>query len=82
MTSLPAQRLKLFDRGLLRAGMKADIVVFKAETIIDRSEFLNPHQYAEGIVHVFVNGRPALLDLKITEERPGVVLRGPAYQTR
>ena len=80
MTSLPAQRLKLVDRGLLRPGMKADIAVFNAETIIDRSEFLRPHQYAEGVVHVFVNGRPVLLDRKITEERPGAVLRGPAYR--
>jgi N-acyl-D-aspartate/D-glutamate deacylase len=82
MTSLPAQRLKLFDRGLVRVGMKADIAVFKAETIADRSEFLRPHQYAVGVMHVIVNGRPVLLDRKVTGERPGIVLRGPAYRTR
>jgi N-acyl-D-aspartate/D-glutamate deacylase len=82
MTSLPAQRLKLFDRGLIRVGMKADITVFRAETIIDRSEFLKPHQYAEGVVHVLVNGRPVLLDRKITENRPGVVVYGPAYRAQ
>ncbi len=79
MTSLPAQRLKLFDRGLLRPGMKADLSIFNPQTIVDRSEFLQPHQYAKGVAHVIVNGRPVLLDGRITGERPGQVLRGPAY---
>ncbi len=78
MSSLPAARLRLFDRGLLRPGMKADVVVFDASTVTDRATFTAPHQYAEGIRHVFVNGKPVLLDGKITAERPGRVLYGPA----
>jgi N-acyl-D-amino-acid deacylase len=80
MTSLPANRFGLWDRGLLRPGMKADIVVFDAETIIDRAEFGRPHQYAEGVRHVFVNGQAVLLDGKLTGARPGETLYGPAWQ--
>jgi dihydroorotase/N-acyl-D-amino-acid deacylase len=79
MSSLPAGRLRLLDRGLLRPGMKADVVVFDAATVIDKATFGNPHQYATGIRHVFVNGKPVLLDGKMTRERPGRVLYGPAY---
>lgn len=80
MTSLPANRFGLWDRGLLRPGMKADIVVFDAETILDRAEFGKPHQYAEGVRHVFVNGQAVLLDGKLTGARPGETLYGPAWQ--
>ena len=78
MSGLPATRFKIFDRGLLHAGMKADIVVFNKDTVIDKSEFGNPHQYAEGFRHVLVNGRAVLLDGKMTGARPGQVLYGPA----
>ncbi|HBY59098.1 MAG TPA: N-acyl-D-amino-acid deacylase [Solibacterales bacterium] len=78
MSGFPAQRLKLYDRGLLRPGMKADIAVFDPATIIDRAEFTNPHQYAEGVRHVLVNGRPALLNGKMTGDLGGRVLYGPA----
>jgi N-acyl-D-aspartate/D-glutamate deacylase len=77
MTSLPASRLKLADRGLLRPGMKADIVAFDPERIIDKSEFTKPHQYSVGIVHHIVNGTPVLLDEKMTGAMPGRVLYGP-----
>lgn len=77
MTGLPSSRLKLADRGLLRPGMKADIVVFDPVRIIDRSEFTKPHQYSEGVVHHLVNGTPVLLDEKMTGARPGRVLYGP-----
>ncbi|MBM3957279.1 MAG: amidohydrolase family protein, partial [Gemmatimonadetes bacterium] len=80
MTSFPAARLGLFDRGLLRPGMKADIAVFDPLTVRDKADFLKPHQYAEGFRHVLVNGQPVLLDGKMTEFRPGRVLRGPAWQ--
>ena len=80
MTSLAATRAGLFDRGVLRTGLAADITVFNPDTIIDRADFLKPHQYAEGVVHVFVNGKPVLLDGKVTEERPGRLLYGPAWQ--
>ena len=78
MSALPANRLKLGDRGLLRPGMKADLVVFDAATITDKATFEKPHQYAEGVRDVVVNGRVILREGKMTEERPGRVLYGPA----
>ena len=80
MTSLPAQRLKLWDRGILRPGMKADIVIFDPATIADKSTFVKPHQYAEGVRDVIVNGKVSLRDGKVTAERPGRVLYGPAHR--
>lgn len=77
MTSLPAQRVQLFDRGLLRPGMKADISIFDEEKILDRAEFGKPHQYAEGISHVLVNGVVVLDNGKMSPARPGTVLYGP-----
>jgi len=77
MTSLPAQRLGLIDRGALREGSMADVAVIDPEAIIDTATFENPHQYAEGVVHVFVNGRAVLLDGELTGERPGRALRRP-----
>jgi dihydroorotase/N-acyl-D-amino-acid deacylase len=77
MTSLPAARFRIMDRGLLRPGMKADIAVFDPGRVRDKAEFGNPHQYAEGFVHVFVNGEAVLLDGKVTAARPGRVLYGP-----
>jgi dihydroorotase/N-acyl-D-amino-acid deacylase len=80
MSSFPAGRFRIADRGLLRPGMKADIAVFDAARIADRAEFLKPHQYAEGVVHVLVNGKLVLRDAKMTGELPGRVLYGPAYK--
>jgi dihydroorotase/N-acyl-D-amino-acid deacylase len=79
MTSLTAGRLKLFDRGLLRPGMKADIAIFDPARIADKATFDQPHQYAEGVVDVVVNGKLILKDGKMTAERPGRILYGPAY---
>ncbi|MBL8205475.1 MAG: D-aminoacylase [Blastocatellia bacterium] len=78
MSSLPASRLKLMDRGLLRVGMKADIVVFDAARVKDRATFAEPHQYAEGFHYVVVNGSVALDNGKMTDVRAGQVLRGTA----
>ena len=78
MSSLPATRLKLMDRGVLRAGMKADIVVFDAATVKDHATFAEPHQYAEGFRYVLVNGAIVLDDGKMTDMRAGQVLRGVA----
>jgi dihydroorotase/N-acyl-D-amino-acid deacylase len=78
MTGLPSARIKLADRGLLRPGMKADIVVFDAERITDRSEYTEPHQYSEGVQHLIVNGTPVLLQNAMTGALPGRVLYGPA----
>lgn len=75
MTSLPAWRLSLGDRGVLRVGAIADITVLNRDRIVDRATFSQPHQYAEGVVHVFVSGKAALLDGKITGVRVGKVLR-------
>jgi dihydroorotase/N-acyl-D-amino-acid deacylase len=77
MTSLPAQRIGLFERGLIRPGMKADVVIFDPDRIIDRSEFGNPHQYSEGISHVLINGVAVLENGTMTAARPGEILRGP-----
>jgi N-acyl-D-amino-acid deacylase len=76
MTSLPAKRLKLADRGVIRAGLKADLVLFDPKTVIDRSTFEKPHELAEGIRMVFVNGEAVWQDGKATGARPGRVLPG------
>jgi N-acyl-D-amino-acid deacylase len=78
MSGVTAARLKLFDRGLLRPGMKADIAIFDPAAISDKATFEQPHQYAVGMIHVIVNGKLILQDGKMTAERPGRVLYGPA----
>lgn len=75
MTSYPASRVGITDRGLLRPGMKADVVVFDANRIIDKATFTNPHAYAEGVAHVLVNGVSVVDEGKVTTNRPGRVLR-------
>lgn len=79
MTSLPAQRVGLLDRGILRPGMAADIAVFDARTIIDRATFEDPHQLSEGMLYVLVNGELVLDGGEITDARPGKGLRGPGW---
>ena len=75
MTSLPAQRLRLSDRGLVKAGMKADLVLFDAAKVIDRSTFQDPQQIAEGIERVFVNGVEVWRDRAVTGAKPGRPIR-------
>jgi N-acyl-D-aspartate/D-glutamate deacylase len=75
MTSLAASRAGLRDRGALRSGMKADVVVLDAQRIRDVSTYEDPHRHAEGIEHVLVNGVPVLRDARLTGERPGRILR-------
>ncbi|MCA1615380.1 MAG: D-aminoacylase [Acidobacteria bacterium] len=77
MTSLPAQTFALRDRGLLREGMAADVVVFDPETVADRATFEQPHQYPVGFRLVVVNGRVVFDGERVTDARPGVALRGP-----
>jgi len=77
MTSLPAQTFNLRDRGLLREGFAADIVIFDDATVGDRATFEQPHQYPVGISLVIVNGQKVLADGLMTKMRPGVALRGP-----
>jgi N-acyl-D-aspartate/D-glutamate deacylase len=80
MTSLPAQRLGLRDRGLLRPGLFADIAVFDPVAVIDRATFEDPHRYSEGVVHVFVNGQPVVEGGRPTGRLPGRILRGPGWR--
>jgi N-acyl-D-amino-acid deacylase len=75
MTSLPAQVYRIPDRGILREGMAADVVVFDLETLRDFATFTEPHQLSEGMVHVFVNGRAAIRDREFTGVLAGRVLR-------
>jgi N-acyl-D-aspartate/D-glutamate deacylase len=75
LTSLPARRVGLWDRGVIRAGMVADLVVFDPATIRDTATYLEPIRYAEGVEDVVVNGRLVLDHGKMTEERPGRALR-------
>jgi N-acyl-D-amino-acid deacylase len=71
----PAQRLGLEDRGLVKEGLVADLVVFDPETVIDRATFEQPQQYPDGIPYVIVNGTPVVWEGKNTGARPGRVLR-------
>ena len=75
MTSLPAEILRMNDRGLIREGLAADITVFDPKKLRDTATFDRPHQYAEGIRHVFVNGTPVVHDGNVTGALPGTALR-------
>ncbi len=79
MTSLPADRLGLRERGQLRAGFFADVVVLDPATVIDRSTYDRPHQISVGIRHVLVNGVPVVRDGAVTGATPGRALRGPGW---
>ena len=80
MTGVPAERLGLRERGLLREGYFADVTVFDPATVADRATFAQPHQAAAGIRYVLVNGRLTLDDGRPTAERPGRGLRGPGWE--
>jgi dihydroorotase/N-acyl-D-amino-acid deacylase len=77
MTGLPAERLRLADRGTLRAGMMADVVIFDAAGITSRATRERPTESTEGVRHVLVNGKAVILDGALTRKRSGRVLRGP-----
>jgi dihydroorotase/N-acyl-D-amino-acid deacylase len=77
MTALPAARLGLQDRGVLREGMRADVAVFDPAAVRDRATFEQPHQYSEGVSLVLVNGVVAFENGAVTAARPGRVLYGP-----
>ena len=81
-TSLPAQRVKLPDRGLLRTGYFADITVFDPATVLDVATFEDPHRVSKGIEYVFVNGLLALEHGKVTGLLGGRPLRGPGWGAR
>jgi N-acyl-D-amino-acid deacylase len=79
LTGLPATNLKLNNRGFLKEGYHADIVIFDPERIEDHATFENPHQYATGVEHVFVNGIQVLNQGEHTGEFPGRFVKGPGY---
>jgi N-acyl-D-amino-acid deacylase len=79
MTSLPASRMGLADRGILRPGMAADVVAFDPSTVRDRSTYADPLHYSEGIPFVCVNGQLVVDGGRITDARPGRALLGPGY---
>lgn len=79
MSALPAQRLRLTDRGVLKAGMWADVVVFDPATIRDLATFDDPNQLSQGMQYVLVNGVPVIDEGKMTGKLPGKVLRGEGY---
>jgi len=80
MTSLPASRMRLRDRGLLRPGMAADIVAFDPDTVQERSTYADPNHYSQGFAYVAVNGELVIDGGKITDARPGRPLFGPGYR--
>jgi N-acyl-D-amino-acid deacylase len=78
-SALPAQRMRLTDRGVLKAGMWADVVIFDPATVQDKATFDEPNQLSEGMQFVLVNGVPVIDDGKMTGQLPGKVLRGAGY---
>ena len=78
-SALPAQRMRLTDRGVLKAGMWADVVVFDPATVRDLATFDNPNQLSQGMEYVLVNGVPVIDQQKMTGAKPGKVLRGAGY---
>jgi N-acyl-D-amino-acid deacylase len=80
MTSLPATNIGIRERGMLAEGNFADVVVFDPHAVQDHATFEDPHQYATGIEHVFVNGVPVIRDGEHTGATPGRVVRGPGWR--
>ena len=78
-SALPAQRMRLTDRGVLKAGLSADIVIFDPATVHDVATFENPNQLSQGMEYVLINGVPVVDQSKMTGALPGRVLRGPGY---
>ena len=80
MTTLPADNLRIKERGSLEPGYFADVVVFDPEEIQDYATYENPHQYSIGVVHVWINGTQVLEDGEHTGATPGRVVRGPGWK--
>jgi N-acyl-D-amino-acid deacylase len=80
MSGLPAQRARIYDRGLIRPGMKADLVILDPDKVEDKSTYEKPSELAVGVRDVVVNGKFVLRDGQVTEERSGRVLYGPGYK--
>jgi N-acyl-D-aspartate/D-glutamate deacylase len=80
MTGAVADRLSIRDRGELREGMYADVMIFDPNTIIDRATYEKPHQLSVGVKYVLVNGVAVVSDGKVTGAKPGRIVRGPAWR--
>ena len=80
MTGAVAERLLIRDRGLLRKGAYADVVVFDPATIQEHSTLERPHQLSTGVEHVFVNGVPVVRDGRHTGAKPGRIVRGTGWR--
>ncbi len=80
LTSFPAEVLRIQQRGSLKVGNFADIAIFDPAAVRDHATFAAPHQFAEGMVHVLVNGTPVIRDGEHTNAKPGQVVRGPGWQ--
>jgi len=78
-SALPAQRMRLTDRGVLKAGLWADLVIFDPAKVHDVATFDNPNQLSKGMEYVLVNGVPVIDHSEMTGALPGKVLRGPGY---
>ena len=78
-TSLATQRLGIRDRGLLREGYFGDIVIFDPATILDTATYEAPHRFGLGVEYVVVNGQVVLDERRITDARPGKVVKGPGF---
>ena len=79
LTSMPATNLKLRDRGTLREGAYADVVIFDPDAIQDHADYEEPHRYSTGVTHVVINGELVLRDGEHTGATPGRVVRGPGW---
>jgi len=82
LTSMPASNLKIKKRGSLKIGNYADIVVFDSDKIIDKATYEDPHQFSEGMVHVFVNGKQVLRMGEHTNAKPGRFVKGPGWKKK
>ncbi len=80
LSALPASNLKLKKRGMVKVGNYADLALFDATTILDKATFEEPHQFAKGMVHVFVNGEQVLKDGEHTGATPGRFIKGPGFK--
>jgi N-acyl-D-amino-acid deacylase len=80
MSSLPAQTFGLWERGILRPGLMADVAIFDEQTVADRATFEQPKQYATGFDYVLVNGQVVIDNGKHTGAKPGQILRGHGAQ--
>jgi len=80
LTGLAAEKLRIKERGYLKEGYFADVVILDPALVKDNATFQDPHQYADGVLHVLVNGTQVLKDGEHTNKMPGMVVRGPGYK--